>query len=135
MALLDVRNLWHHGAGEALSTPFPYRDIDTVGERVLHVSCVDLVHIGFAFQVRCHEIRISPIIIVLLIKIIPSYARYVLQVVQGWYLRHLGRKWRQHLASVVVCAAVRVPCIVGRVARATGSAAAKDALVHGLQLL
>lgn len=84
----------HDGSNNVLATTLPRWNIDAIGERILHISCVYLVHIRFALEVWSDKISIAiAIIIKLLIKIVSRDARYILQVVHRRYLWHLRGKW------------------------------------------
>ena len=97
-----------------MSTSFPDRHVDAVRQCVLHVSCVDLVHVGFTLQVWCHQIsiRLPVIVVLLLVEVVPRNARDILQVVQRGNLRHLRRERREHLAAVIVGISLRLARII-----------------------
>ena len=95
MALLDSWHRRHHGSSDALSSTLTHRNIDAIGQGILHVSVVHLFHVGFALQVRCHEIRmmildiVAIVLKISLIKIVARNTWNILQVMQRWDLRNI----------------------------------------------
>lgn len=97
LALLDAWHWGHDGSCDALAAAFPQRNIDTIGQRVLHIPIVHLLHVRLVFQVGRYEIRVTIaalLLLILQIEIIARNTRNVLQVMQRWNLWHLGRQWR-----------------------------------------
>lgn len=129
---LMTMNWWHVGTHEPLATSISCRHIYTIWQSILHISCVDLIHVRLALQIRCNNITISmPIIILLLIKIISRYARYVLQIVHTWDLWHLRREGREYISIWAIAWITRIITLIVL----TILIAPQNTLVHRFQLL